>query len=180
MLITPGIDIGNGRLLSDVTRCRPDLRRVHRGVGLRFADLGHSEKNVEGLKSGGEVPFDRASLDDVLTLIPDQERRSVGIEAETLHELDLARGERTLIEDHVRHAPVVLRERMNARLEQRLVVEVALLQMLRGHEEPLRPDELARVDHPKRNYVADSPAEQKRCLLRCPGRRVLLLRGTLG
>src|SRR5580700_8460686 len=55
--------------------------------------------------------------------------------------------ERAVVELAAGDAPVVPCDRVHARMQERLVVLIRLLQVLRGHEEPLGPDWLARVDH---------------------------------
>src|SRR6185312_12474495 len=94
-----------------------------------------------------ERALERTRLDLILAAIADEERRAVGEDAVALDEPELPADERALVELRRGHSPVVVANRVDARVQQALVVRVRLLQMLRGHEEPLGPDRFARVDH---------------------------------
>src|SRR5690606_17248043 len=87
----------------------------------------------------------------------DEHRRAVGEDPVALDHLELTGGERALVELHARDPPVVVGDRVQARVQQRFVVLVRLLQMLRGHEEPLGPYRLARVDHVARTVLPEVP-----------------------
>ena len=64
-----------------------------------------------------------------------------------LEQLELAGCQRAIVELHAGEPPGIRVDRLKPRLQQRLVIHVRLLQMLRGHEQPLGPNRLARMDH---------------------------------
>ena len=157
-LVAAGVEIRDRRGLGDVAHRGPRLRRIEPDVGVVVALVRDGEEEIQRLDRGRERAFERARFHRVFAAIADEERRPVGEEAVALQQLQLPSHEGALVEGDARDAPVVGHHGVHSRVQQRLVVLVRLLQVLRGHEEPLGPNGLARVDHVAWTVLPEVPA----------------------
>ena len=162
-LVAARVHVGHRRRLRRRSASRgppsPDRARCSGAPSRAF---GIARKTSSASSAAGNTPSSGRASTESSPRSPTKNGVPSGKKPWHLRTFSCPADERALVELHARDAPVVVEQRVHPRLQQRLVVLVRLLQMLRGHEEPLGPDGLARVDHVARSVLPELAPQRTR------------------